>query len=102
MQKYIPNHAKVHDIGGGPGQYALYLSQEGHDVSLLELSSHNIEVANRKQQELGISLTLCEKANALQLEKYEDEVYNVILLMGPLYHLVNLEDRELCMEQALR
>ncbi|NLM96798.1 MAG: class I SAM-dependent methyltransferase, partial [Halanaerobiaceae bacterium] len=40
--------------------------------------------------------------NALKLEDYETEKYDVILLMGPLYHLVDERDRKSVVEGSLR
>lgn len=102
MDEYIPPQAKILDVGGGPGRYALYLSQRGHQVGLLDLSIRNIDVATRKQKELKIPLLFCEKGNALNLQAYDDEQFDVVLLMGPLYHLIEEQDRMQCMREALR
>lgn len=92
---------EVFDIGGGPGRYSIYLAEKGHRVSLLDLSKRNIEVAKEKSRERDISLEEYIHGNALELEKYDKE-YDVILLMGPLYHLVEENDRKAAIEGALR
>ncbi|MEH7076313.1 class I SAM-dependent methyltransferase [Neobacillus drentensis] len=92
---------EVFDIGGGPGRYSLYLAEKGHRVSLLDLSKRNIEVAKEKSFEIGIQLNDYIHGNALELD-YLDKTYDVILLMGPLYHLVKESDRRTAVEGALK
>lgn len=79
----------------------MYLAEKGHNVSLLDLSKRNIEVAKEKSAEKGIILEDYIHGNALELNEY-DQKYDVILLMGPLYHLVDEEDRIACIQGALK
>lgn len=102
MDKFITGkNLKIFDIGGGPGRYSLYLAEKGHKVSLLDLSNKNIEVAKAKSFEKGIELEKYIHGNALALQEYAQE-YDVILLMGPLYHLIYEKDRRLVLEGALK
>lgn len=90
----------IFDIGGGPGRYAYYLAKKGHRVSLLDLSRKNIETAKSKAGVFGPELKAYICGNALELEEYDQE-YDVILLMGPLYHLPEESDRKKVLEGAL-
>ncbi|MBU5437362.1 class I SAM-dependent methyltransferase [Tissierella sp. MSJ-40] len=102
LDEYLSGeNLEIFDIGGGPGRYSIYLAEKGHKVSLLDLSKRNIEVAKEKSEERGISLEAYIHGNALELEKYEQK-YDVILLMGPLYHLIKESDRKTAVENALR
>lgn len=92
---------EIFDIGGGPGRYAMYLAERGHKVTLLDLSKKNIEVAKRKSFEKGITLQGYIHGNALELGEFEWQ-YDVILLMGPLYHLIKESDRRKAVEGALK
>ena len=101
MDKYIRGkNLEIFDIGGGPGRYSFYLAEKGHKVSLLDLSHKNIEVAKVKSKELNIELEKYIHGNALELNGYEQK-YDVILLMGPLYHLIKEDDRRLALKKAL-
>lgn len=102
LDEYITGeNIEIFDIGGGPGRYAMYLAEKGHKVSLLDLSKRNIEIAKEKSSEKGILLENYIHGNALELDNYEQK-YDVILLMGPLYHLIDEKDRRSCIEGALR
>lgn len=103
LDKYITKpESKIFDIGGGPGRYSIYLAQQGHKVTLLDLSGKNIEIAKEKSKEAGAALEGYIKGNALKLAEYEEASFDVILLMGPLYHLVKEADRRKALEGALR
>lgn len=103
LDQYIQgNNLRIFDIGGGPGRYSIYLAEKGHQVTLLDLSGKNIEVGKEKAAEAGVVLEDAVKGNALDLSEYESEAYDAILLMGPLYHLINETDRRKAVENALR
>lgn len=103
LDEYIRGeNLEIFDIGGGPGRYSIYLAGKGHKVTLLDLSRRNIEVAKEKSAEKGITLEGYIHGNALDLWEYEPEKYDVILLMGPLYHLIDEKDRKTAVEGALR
>lgn len=86
---------KIADIGGGPGRYAVTLAQWGHTVSLIDLSKANIDFARSKVCELGLEkkITEIDRGDSRDLSRFEDETFDVVLLMGPLYHLIHEEDR---------
>ncbi|BBF43951.1 similar to methylase [Lachnospiraceae bacterium KM106-2] len=103
LNEYITGKsANIIDIGGGPGRYSIFLAEQGHEVSLVDLSQHNVEVAGRKAKERGVCLKGCEKGDALNLQKYNDGEFDVVLLMGPLYHLTKELDRKAALSEALR
>lgn len=103
LNQYIQgDNLRIFDIGGGPGRYSIYLAEKGHRVTLLDLSGKNIEVGKEKAAEAGVVLEDAVKGNALDLSEYESEAYDVVLLMGPLYHLINEEDRRKAIENAVR
>lgn len=88
LDEYITGeNLETFGIGGGPGRYSIYLAEKGHKVSLLDLSKRNIEVAKEKSREKNVTLEVYIHGNALELEQYEQK-YDVILLMRPLYHLI--------------
>lgn len=102
LDKYISNeNLEIFDIGGGPGRYSFYLASKGHKVTLLDLSQHNIDVAKEKSKELNIELEDYIKGNALELDNINKK-FDVILLMGPLYHLIKETDRKKSIENAIK
>ena len=91
----------IADIGGAAGFYSFWLQSIGHAVSLVDLSPKNIELANAYAQKKGIKLSRCETGDATNLELDSDQ-FDLVLLMGPLYHLTEKEERVKALSEAKR
>jgi len=98
LMKYM-KPGRILDIGGGPGRYSLYLASLGYDVTLVDLSDGNIEFAKKKAKDLNLNIKAYQ-CDARDLSKLPLENYDTVLLMGPLYHLFKVEDREKCVIEA--
>jgi 2-polyprenyl-3-methyl-5-hydroxy-6-metoxy-1,4-benzoquinol methylase len=92
INKYVKPGDKVLDIGGGPGRYSLYLAEKGCEVTLFDLSCANIEFAEARASEQGISLRTMI-GDAREIDRMVSGKFDQILLMGPLYHLQEEPDR---------
>jgi S-adenosylmethionine-dependent methyltransferase len=101
LEKYIPQNSRVLDIGGGPGRYSIYLASQGHKVTLLDLTKKHIDIAKEKAVEKGVDLEGFIHGSALDLPDYNLGKFDVILVMGPLYHLTNPSEREKVMRDTL-
>lgn len=100
IEKYLKEGHKILDIGAGAGEYSLYFSRKGYNVSALELADANIASFRRKlTPEDKIDLV---QGNALDLSCYEDKSFDIVLLLGPLYHLKKNADKLRCIQEAKR
>lgn len=103
LNEYLPKPpARILDVGGGPGRYAIALTQRGYSVTVLDLSQGNLEFARARANEAGVQLAGYIHGNALNLSRFADESYDAVLLLGPLYHLLEAEEREQAIQEALR
>ena len=100
IEKYLTPGAKILDIGAGAGEYSLYFAKKGYHVSALELADANMEVFRAKLT--GAEQIDLVQGNALDLSRYESSSFDVVLLLGPLYHLHGESDRLRCIEEAKR
>jgi len=100
LNKYM-NKGTVLDIGGGPGRYSLYLASRGYDVTLVDLSKNNIEFALDKSKELGLNIQAYQ-CDARDISKLDLGKYDNILIMGPFYHLFELNDRKKVLLESLK
>jgi len=101
LERYIKPGDTVLDIGGGPGRYTMHLAQKGCDVTLFDLSTENVKFASEKAIEQGLSIQTMA-GDAREVDKMIDRQFDYILLMGPLYHLLEEADRVKAVEAALK
>lgn len=96
--------SKVIDIGGGPGRYTEYLLKELNCiVALVDLSSKELEhFKNRIEDKFKERIEFIKQDSATDLEWIEDNSFDNILLMGPLYHLVEKEERVKVLQNCKR
>lgn len=103
IQRYLPpTPAAVLDIGGGSGPYALWLARAGYQVHLLDMIPLHIEQARQAsaaQPEHPLAGAGVGDARSLE---FADESADLVLLLGPLYHLTEREDRVLALREAGR
>lgn len=85
-----PPPATILDIGGGPGRYAIALAQQGYTVTLLDLSQVQLDWARGKAVEASVELADYVHGNALDLGRFPAASFDAALLMGPLYHLLEV------------
>lgn len=100
IERYLTPGAKILDIGAGAGAYSLHFSGKGYQVSALELADANIAAFRSKLT--GTETIDLVQGNALDLGRYEDESFDIVLLFGPLYHLHCDADKLRCIEEAKR
>lgn len=99
IEKYIKPGYRVLEIGAGTGRYSHALARQGYAVDAVELVAHNIDVfyENTLAQE---NVTISQ-GNALDLSAFPDEKYDITLLLGPLYHLYNKNDKRRALREAI-
>ena len=88
---------KIIDIGAGTGAYSIPLANEGYDVTAIELVKHNLMTLKNKSNKVKTYL-----GNALDLSKFKDNTFDVVLLFGPMYHLISNEDKLKALSEAKR
>ncbi|MEU7244815.1 class I SAM-dependent methyltransferase [Streptomyces sparsogenes] len=90
-----PAPARVLDVGGGPGTHARWLAEDGYHVHLVDPVPRHIEQAR------GIKGCTAELGDARELTAGR-ESYDVVLLLGPLYHLLERDQRDQTLAEAYR
>lgn len=100
IHRYLRPGAKVLEIGAGTGRYSHALAREGFRVDAVELVEHNIEIF--RQNTLPGEAVTVTRGNALDLTGFESDSYDIVLLLGPLYHLYTQTDKRRALEEAIR
>jgi ubiquinone/menaquinone biosynthesis C-methylase UbiE len=104
FEKYLPSRARILDLGGGPGRYAIHFAQRGHRVVLADLSSTLLDVARLKISEAGVSDRIegIDEVEAQDLSRYPDRRFDAVVAFGPYYHLASPEERETATREIRR
>ncbi len=93
--RFVPPGAVVADVGGGPGVHARHLAEQGHRVTVVDPVPRHVDQASTID---GVTAVL---GDALRLP-LPDASCDVVLLMGPLYHLPEAADRHAALREAGR
>jgi ubiquinone/menaquinone biosynthesis C-methylase UbiE len=97
-----PPPTTIVDAGGGAGAYACWLAARGHHVHLIDpVPKHVKQARAASAAQLDHPLASAEVGDARHLS-CGDSTADAVLLLGPLYHLVEKEDRIKCLREAHR
>ena len=96
LLRFLPSApARVLDVGGGPGVYASWLASLGYDVTL-------IDPVARHRAEASVHGTFAVEDGDARALAAPDASADVVLMLGPLYHLVDPADRARALAEAGR
>ncbi|NLY11253.1 MAG: class I SAM-dependent methyltransferase [Firmicutes bacterium] len=101
IESYLKPGMRILDLGAGTGRYSLYFANKGYEVVAVELVKKHVE-AIECQKEEGINLTVLHGNVIEELTAFLDKTFDLVLCLGPLYHLAKKEDRELCVREVKR
>ena len=99
----LPDRGHVLDAGGGAGRYTVWLAKQGYDVTLIDLSPGQLEVARRqvREQEVASHVTI-EQGDIRALPFDEGTFDAVCCLGGPLSHILDADERTLALRELRR
>ncbi len=101
LRHLSPAPAVVLDVGGGSGAYAGWLASLGYEVHLIDPVPKHIEQALARSTRQQRPIASMRVGDARKLEEYDRSV-DAVLLLGPLYHLTERNDRVACLKEAFR
>jgi SAM-dependent methyltransferase len=103
LQRFLPAPpATVLDVGGAAGAYALPLAAEGYEVHLVDPIALHVEqalAASAAQREAPLASAVVGDARELP---FADASADIVLMLGPLYHLTEAADRTRALREARR
>jgi ubiquinone/menaquinone biosynthesis C-methylase UbiE len=93
--------AVVIDVGGGPGAYAAWLAEQGYEVHLVDPVPELVARACSIRNVRGRQIESCTQGDARALNR-ADQSADVVLLLGPLYHIIDPGERQRALKEAYR
>jgi SAM-dependent methyltransferase len=101
LERALPARSSVLDVGGGPGTHAAHLAALGHRVRLIDPVARHLDRARERSRAQPDACFEVEQGVAQRLAA-PDASADAILLLGPLYHLVDREQRLAALREAHR
>jgi len=104
LERHIPAGAVVADVGVGGGYYAELLARRGCSLRLVDITQPLLDATVNRLEAVGLLeriLSTC-LASATHLDSLPGACCDVVLYLGPLYHLTAAEDRAQAVREASR
>ena len=104
VREYIAPGSRVLDVGAGPGRYAdLLIDEMRCEVGLVDLSQACLdEFLRRRGGRQEAQVLFATRCCATDLGSIDDGAFDAVLLMGPLYHLIEARERQAAAGESWR
>jgi SAM-dependent methyltransferase len=101
LNRYLPMQGSILEIGAATGRYTVDLARRGFTITAVDMSAALLEECRKNVVAAGrASQVQFVAADARDLSELSDTKFDAVLLMGPLYHLVDEADRTAALNQA--
>lgn len=100
MHKFLAPEARIADVGAGGGVYTKALADEGYSVDAVEFTPEYVK--HMKEEFAGNEHIRVFEGNAKDLHFLNDNEYDLVLAMGPIYSIKDFDDRKRACKEALR
>ena len=100
IHRYANQQSRILEVGAGTGRYSIALAKEGLDVTAVELVESNLAVLRENSKGIG-NIRSCQ-GDATDLSRFEDNSFDITLLLGPMYHLYEPEEVNKAIDEAVR
>ncbi len=96
---YLPAQGSILEVGAATGRYTLELVKRGYRLTAVDLSAAQIEVCRKSLADQGLERQVhLVVADGRHLGGGVENGFDAVLLMGPLYHLIEETDRKLAVK----
>ncbi len=100
IHKFLKENDRVLEIGAGTGRYSIALVEEGFAVSSIELAESNLNVLKKNAKNLN-NIEVYQ-GDAVNLERFSDNSFDIVLSLGPMYHLYDAQEQHKALNEAIR
>lgn len=101
FEDFVAINSRILEIGCATGHYGLYYADKCKEYVGIDVVPAHIEFFKNKIAEHKIKNASCHVGDAVNLAEVPDNSFDVVLCLGPMYHL-NAEERELAFGEAAR
>jgi len=101
LNNYLPARGSILEVGAATGVYTLELAKRGYNLTSVDLAAALLDECRKslaaKSLEEQVKLVVADARDLSQIAEME---FDAALIMGPLYHLVEEEDRITALRQV--
>lgn len=101
LDELITGNKKILDCAAGTGIYAFHLADMGHDVTATDITPRHVKIMNDILETKSYDMHTAV-LDATDMSVFADESFDVVLNMGPLYHLTDENARKKCLSECSR
>jgi 2-polyprenyl-3-methyl-5-hydroxy-6-metoxy-1,4-benzoquinol methylase len=101
LDDYIKPGLKIIDVGAGTGRYAFYLAQQNCAVTALDIVPKHVALMLEQAKQQSVKIDIFQ-GDARDLSQFADARFDMVLCMGPLYHLKTAAGRKKALSECLR
>jgi S-adenosylmethionine-dependent methyltransferase len=101
LNQYLPAQGSILEVGAATGRYTLGLARRGYALTAVDMSAALIERCRGRIADEGLEKQVrFVVADVRDLTEVTENEFDVVLLMGPLYHLIEEADRQQALKEA--
>lgn len=104
LERWIAEGSTVAEMGVGGGLYSELLAGRGCRLHLVDVSERLLDAAGERLRAGGLESQIIgtDRASATDLGCLQTSAFDAVLMLGPLYHLLTVEERRRAVEEAAR
>jgi len=102
LDRHLRRPARILDVAAGCGAYALHYANKGHAVWAQDIVQDHVAKMRRIAAERPFPDLDIAQGDAVDLGRFEEGFFDLVLCMGPLYHIAEEKDRLACIQENLR
>lgn len=87
LSEFVDKNSRILEIGCGTGYYGFYFAGKCKEYVGIDLFPRHIEIFQRKIDESDVKNLSCHVGDAVNLSEIEEGSFDVVLCLGPMYHL---------------
>jgi SAM-dependent methyltransferase len=101
LSEYISTAEKITELGAATGRYSLYFAKQGFYVTAVELVPDQVSILKNKAAEFDTNIEIIQ-GDAREVPFIESGSQDIVLILGPLYHIRQAQDRYRAIQEAHR
>ncbi len=101
IEKIISPSSEILDVSAGTGIYSFYLANKGHDVTAGDVVPRFVDIMTEKKKKTSAKVNIY-LGDVRDLSMFSKNSFDVVLCMGPIYHLKEDVERRRAIDQCTK